>query len=97
MIELTQDGSESRWAHIFYVDMEDDAKRDRAATEGLVSRRMVERSSKLTVAKIYPSIKSRVDGEEPLAVGVAACSKKDNFCKRLGRTIAIGRALKKLR
>lgn len=31
------------------------------------------------------------DGDTP--IGIAGCSTKDNFCYRLGRTIAIGRAL----
>lgn len=35
---------------------------------------------------------------DPLAkfVGVALCSMKDNFCYRIGREIAFGRALKQL-
>lgn len=36
------------------------------------------------------------DGEFPLAEGVARCSPRDNYNKRLGRTIALGRAIKML-
>lgn len=34
------------------------------------------------------------DGEQ--IVGVAECSQRDNFCKKIGRDIALGRALKQL-
>lgn len=35
------------------------------------------------------------DGKE-IEYGVAVCSKKDNYSKKIGRMIATGRALKKL-
>jgi hypothetical protein len=31
-----------------------------------------------------------------VATGVADCHRRENYCKRLGRTIALGRALKAL-
>lgn len=96
MIELKDEGQGTRWAHIFYVDMENETSRDAAMKEGLITKRMEKLAQRLTIAKIYPSIQSRLNGEAPLSVGVAACSKKDNFSKHLGRTIAIGRALKQL-
>ncbi len=37
------------------------------------------------------------DGETELAYGHAWCSPKDNYNKKIGRTIAVGRALKFLR
>lgn len=34
---------------------------------------------------------------EPLAVGVAECSEFDNYNRKIGRNIALGRALKQIR
>jgi len=61
-----------------------------------ISWRMIKLSSHLTLARIYPTIESRSDGDNPISFGVSGCSKMDNFSKKLGRTISIGRALKKL-
>jgi hypothetical protein len=36
-------------------------------------------------------------GDELVAEAVAVCSPRDNYCKRIGRDIATGRALKELR
>ena len=36
------------------------------------------------------------DGEI-ISSGVAVCSDQDNFCRRTGRAIAVGRAFKKIR
>lgn len=54
-----------------------------------------------TLKRFYPESKGGEtechlvlrDGTE--IVGVAQCSLKDNFCYRIGREIALGRALKK--
>ena len=35
--------------------------------------------------------------EDRVFVGEANCSQKDNFCKRIGREIAYGRAMKSIR
>lgn len=37
------------------------------------------------------------DDDGTTVSGIARCSDKDNYNKRLGRTIALGRALKRLR
>lgn len=37
-----------------------------------------------------------VDGEEIVARGFAFCSSKDQFCRKTGRMISLGRALKSL-
>ena len=44
-----------------------------------------------TEAKVYGPDDSVV------AIGVATCHERDNFCRRIGRDIALGRALKRLR
>lgn len=36
-------------------------------------------------------------GVSPIAQGVADCSIRDNFCKKIGRDIAEGRAMKQLK
>jgi hypothetical protein len=36
------------------------------------------------------------DDENELAIGVAECNPLDSFCYRIGRAIALGRAMKKL-
>jgi hypothetical protein len=42
----------------------------------------------LTVVEINSPLQ-----EAPVAVGMAVCSKHDNYNKKLGRTIALGRAI----
>jgi len=37
-----------------------------------------------------------IEGAKILAEATAVCSGKDQFCKKLGRTIALGRLLKKV-
>jgi len=49
-------------------------------------------ASHLTICKLYQSVESCKNEEPPLQLGIAACSVKDQFCKRTGRQIAIGRA-----
>lgn len=44
-----------------------------------------------TMVEIYS-----VEEEAPVAVGMARCSLKDNYNKKIGRDIATGRALKEL-
>lgn len=49
-----------------------------------------------TVAKLWlPSQDPKVDA--PIATGEAECNSADNYNKRIGRSIALGRALKALR
>jgi hypothetical protein len=43
-----------------------------------------------TEARIYGPDDSLV------ALGIATCHERDNFCRRIGRDIALGRALKQL-
>ena len=50
----------------------------------------IEAKGGLTVVVVYPP------GRAYSTMGVAECSKKDNFCKKIGRDIALGRALKQL-
>ncbi len=42
-----------------------------------------------TIAEVY-------QGEDLIATGQAVCSNKDNYSKKIGRQIALGRALKEL-
>ena len=49
-----------------------------------------------TVAQIIRPAEHPDEGPEILAEGQAVCNLSDNFCKRLGRTIALGRALRDL-
>lgn len=44
----------------------------------------------VTIAKIFDDNR---DWLEPIGVGVAACSAKDNPTRKLGRAIAVGRAM----
>ena len=41
-------------------------------------------------------ISENIDGKEYSALGIAQCSKKDQFNKKVGRLISYGRALKEL-
>lgn len=97
MIEL-KDGI---YANIRYLILSSDGKKDKKVIsslvkQGLISKRMKSKAERITVAEIYPSIQARIDGEVPIAVGVAGCSKKDNFNKKVGRNMAIGRAISKI-
>jgi hypothetical protein len=60
------------------------------------------RKAKLVNAEIFPrggrTIVTLVDEwGEAVARGEARCSDLDNFCRRRGREIALGRAMKKLK
>jgi hypothetical protein len=48
-----------------------------------------------TVAKLF-ELSDDPKEDEPVAVGVATCSTNDNYCKKVGRTIALGRAVRAL-
>ena len=64
---------------------------------GLTIDDVVFNASHMTIAKIYPSVETYLNGDsKPLKIGVAVCSLKDQFSRKRGRTIAIGRALTKL-
>jgi hypothetical protein len=56
--------------------------------------RQFDESRRATLAYIYDLTKPE---EGMLTFGFAVCNPRDQYCKRIGRTIALGRALKKLK
>jgi hypothetical protein len=66
--------------------------------EGYISHHVMAKTMGLKIAAKGGRTSARIalaDGR--VAFGVAKCSDKDTFCKRIGRDIAVGRALKELR
>ena len=51
------------------------------------------KASHTTIAKIFDSVDSYLGGDQPIGVGVSACSETDQFSRKEGRTRAIKRAL----
>lgn len=47
----------------------------------------------VTIAKLYNNDNEDQQWQDPIAIGVAACSHRDNPSRQLGRQIAVGRAL----
>ncbi len=49
-----------------------------------------------TLARAGQTVVEIYNGEEKLGRGVATCSDKDGYCKKIGRAIALGRALENM-